>query len=241
MTQDGSTPHHSDDVGGTSAAADRPAGLPTVGIVGAGRVGTALGRALVDTGYEVRIATHRPAVENSLLIEVSAPGAVAVDLPDAAACELVVLALPLHRAATLDPDMFAGRTVVDVMNYWPAVDGTIARLEDDPRSSSELLAEHLVGATVVRALNHIGYHELEEDARPAGAPDRRALAVASDDPLASARVAAVVEHLGFDAVDAGPLAAAALLQQGTEIFDGRRHDAAEIRAILAEAGFAVAS
>ncbi|MGC5629240.1 NADPH-dependent F420 reductase [Georgenia sp. Z1344] len=238
MTHDSTT---TPGASGAPSAAGGPTARPTIGIVGAGRVGTALARALVAVGHEVRVATHRPAVENSLLVEVSAPGASAVDIPDAAACDLVVLALPLHRAATLDPATFAGRTVVDVMNYWPPVDGTIARLEEDPRSSSEVLAEHLPGATVVRALNHIGYHELEEDARPAGDPERRALAVASDDPAATARVAALVEALGFDAVDAGPLAAAAHLQQGTEIFDGRRHDAAEIRAILAEAGYAVAS
>lgn len=213
----------------------------SVGILGAGKVGTAIGRSLVAAGYDVAIATHRPPEEIALLVEVTVPGARVVTAAEAAATDLVVLAIPMHRYAELPPELLASRTVIDVMNYWPPVDGHVSTLDRDERSSSELVQEHLVAATVVRTLNHIGYHEIEEDALPPGTPGRRALAIASDDATARSAVAAVIDAMGFDAVDAGPLAAARSLQQGGEIFDGRRHTADQIRQVLTADGFSAAA
>lgn len=194
--------------------------IQTVGILGAGRVGTAIARQALRAGYEVLVATSRPASEISLLVEIMAPEARAVGAEEAArASDLVVLAVPLPRYRTLRPELLSGQVVIDVMNYWPATDGEIAEFAE--AVSSEVVQEFLPGARLVRTLNHLGYHDIEDDAMPPGHPQRRALAVAGNDAGARAVVAAFIDRLGFDPVDAGPLSAAAKLAPGTRIF-GRR-------------------
>ena len=106
------------------------------------------------------------------------------------------------------------------MNYWAPTDGRIDAFEDDPRTSSEVIQDFLAGADVVKTLNHIGYHELESDGRPAGDADRRALALAGDSDRAKARVAGFLDRMGYDPLDAGALAAGRAFQPGTQIFNG---------------------
>jgi predicted dinucleotide-binding enzyme len=202
-----------------------------VGVLGAGRVGTAVARRALAAGYDVLVAASGDPDDIELIVGVMAPGARAVTAAEAARRgDVVVLSLPLHRYRSLDPAALTGTVVVDAMNAWPATDGEIPELAAAP-SSSELVQAHLAGARVVKTLNHIGYHELETDGTPPGTPGRRALAVAGDDPDARAVVAELVERLGYDAVDAGPLAAGAALEPGTPVFEGR-HDAAALRALL---------
>ncbi|WP_433875101.1 NADPH-dependent F420 reductase [Sinomonas atrocyanea] len=210
--------------------------IRTVGILGAGRVGTALAREALKAGYEVRIATAKPVEEIELIVEIITPGALAVTAADAAASDLVVLAAPLHRYRTLDAAGLAGRVVVDAMNYWEPTDGAMPEMNAG-RGTSEVVQDFLAGSSVVKTLNHIGYHDLESDGRPAGAPDRRALAVAGDDESARAVVLGFVEAIGYDAVDAGPLAAGRAFEPGTEIFAGA-HDAAGLVEALGRAAAA---
>jgi predicted dinucleotide-binding enzyme len=80
------------------------------------------------------------------------------------------------------------------------------------------VAGRLAGSTVVKALNHIGYHELEDRARPAGAPDRRAAGVAGEDPAAVAAVAGLLDRVGYDPVRLGSLRAGQVLQPGGPVF-----------------------
>jgi len=207
---------------------------PALGILGAGRVGTAIARQAMRAGYEVAIAASGDPADIELIVEVMAPGARAVTAAEAArASDLVVLAVPLRRYVTLDPAMLAGRVVVDAMNYWAETDGHLPALET-ARSSSEMVADHLTGARLVKTLNHIGYHELETDHAPAGTPGRRALAGAGDDDAARAGVMDLIDRLGYDAVDAGPLAAGVALEPGTEIFTGR-HDRAALERLVEHA------
>jgi 8-hydroxy-5-deazaflavin:NADPH oxidoreductase len=192
----------------------------TVGILGAGQVGTALARQALKAGYEVLVATTRPPAEIELLVEIMAPGARAVMADVAArASDLVILAVPLAKYRQLDPESLSGKIAIDVMNYWPPTDGTLAEFEGDV-SSSEVVQQYLRYTRLVRTLNHLGYHEVEEDALPAGHPERRALAVAGNDAEARATVAEFLDRLGYDAVDAGMLASARLFAIGTPIFEG---------------------
>src|SRR5215467_14407924 len=101
-----------------------------------------------------------------------------------------LLAIPLHRFNDLDPGLLSGKVVVDAMNYWPSSDGVLSAFEEG--ASSEIVARRLPGSAVVKALNHIGYHDLEDWARPAGAAERRAAGVAGDDPAAVAAIADLV-------------------------------------------------
>jgi 8-hydroxy-5-deazaflavin:NADPH oxidoreductase len=213
--------------------------IHTVGILGAGRVGTAVARQALKAGYRVKIATSKPAPEISLLVEIITPGAVAVDAAEAAAADLVIIAVPLHKYRTLNPGLLAGRTVIDAMNYWAPTDGEVDDFENDPRTSSEIIQDFLPGANVVKSLNHIGYHELEEDGQEPGAPGRRALGLAGDDDDAKTLVAGFIDRLGYDPVDAGPLSAGRAYQPGTEIFNGS-HTAVQLRTLLAAAAVAAA-
>lgn len=193
----------------------------TIGILGAGRVGTAIARLAIAAGYRVKIATSKPAEENALIIEIVTPGAEAVNAAEAAEADLVVVAVPLHKYKSVSAEMLADKTVIDAMNYWSVTDGDIADFEADERTSSEVVAGHLMQSNLVKSFNHIGYHEMEPDSLPAGAEDRRALAIAGDHQAAKEQVAAFIDALGFDVVDAGALAAGKNYEPGTDVFNGR--------------------
>lgn len=191
-----------------------------IGILGAGRVGTALARLAIAAGYDVRIATSRPPEEIALLVEIITPGATPGAAADViAASDIVVLALPLSKYRALVPEQLAGKVVIDPMNYWAPTDGVMPEFET-AQSSSEVVQAYLQKARLVRSFNHMGYHEIEQEARPTGDTVRRALAIAGNDEEARRSVAAFIERLGYDSVDAGDLAASRKFGTGTAIFGG---------------------
>ena len=188
-------------------------------MLGAGHSGPVIARVAMDAGYPVTIAASGDPADIELITEVLLPGAeprwAAAATADA---DIVVLAIPLHKFATLDPSLVAGKLVVDVMNYWPAVDGVVPMFEDRRVGSSEIVQRRLPSSTVVKALNHIGYHELDDERRPAGAPDRRALGVAADDPRALEVIAGLIERIGYDPVRLDSLGAGRILEPGGPVF-----------------------
>jgi 8-hydroxy-5-deazaflavin:NADPH oxidoreductase len=201
--------------------------MSTVAVLGVGRVGSAVARAAVNAGYDVHVAGSGPAEDIALLTEIVIPGARAMTAADAVReADIVVVAVPLSKHRSIDPTSLTGKIVIDAMNYWAPVDGVLEDFETGDASSSEIVARHFSGSRVVKTLNHIGYHDLEEHATPPGTPRRRALAVASDDEAAAAQVQAMIERFGFDALYSGPLRTGQAFEPGTAIFDGvlRRED-----------------
>jgi predicted dinucleotide-binding enzyme len=196
-----------------------PPRLPRIAVLGAGHVGPVIARVAIDAGYHVAIAASGDPEQIELITQVLVPGAEARWAADAVGdADIVVLAIPLHKFATVDPAMVAGKIVIDTMNYWPPVDGVQEMFEDRRYGSSEIVAHRLAGSTVVKTLNHIGYHELDDERRPVGSPERRALGVAGDDPAAVDAVADVIERIGYDTVRLDSLSAGRLLEPGGPVF-----------------------
>jgi 8-hydroxy-5-deazaflavin:NADPH oxidoreductase len=186
-------------------------------VLGAGHVGPVIARLAIKAGYPVVIATSGDPENLALIAELMIPGAQPRWARDAVAeADVVVLAMPLHRFGEIDPGLLNGKLVVDAMNYWPATEGVLEAFSWG--GSSEIVARRLAGSVVVKALNHIGYHELEDRARPAGAPDRRAAGVAGDDPAAVATIAGLVDRIGYDPVRLGSLRAGRVLEPGGPVF-----------------------
>jgi len=186
-------------------------------VLGAGHVGPVIARLAIKAGYPVTIAASGDPQDIALITDLIIPGAQPQWASDAVrVADVVVLAMPLHRFLDVDPSLLSGKLVVDAMNYWPASDGVLAAFEGG--GSSEIVARRLGASTVVKALNHIGYHELEDRARPPGAPDRSAAGVAGDDAAAVATVSDLVDRIGYDPVRFESLPAGRALQPGGPVF-----------------------
>jgi predicted dinucleotide-binding enzyme len=205
-----------------------------LGIVGAGKIGTAIARAAVEGGYDVAISGSGAVDRIELIVGVLAPGACAATTEDVVGhAELIVLAVPMHRFRALPSELFDGKILVDAMNYWEEIDGVDEDLALAPMGTSVIVQEHFPLARVVKSLNHLGYFKFEQGRRPRGAPDRLALAAAGNDPDAVAAVMRFIDRLGFDGVDAGSLNAGVTLQPDSAVF-GIGQDAETLTRFLAK-------
>jgi predicted dinucleotide-binding enzyme len=193
-----------------------------IGIIGSGRIGVTVARLLTRTDHEIAIANSRGPESMEGLIAEMGGVPTAMTVPDAAEFgEMILVAIPLRAYRSLPPEPFAGKIVIDANNYYPSRDGQIPELDDDSTTSTELLVAHLPGARVVKAFNTMYYETLGAEGKPdAPLGDRLALYIAGDDEGAKSSVSALIEELGFAAVDTGSLAAGGRLQQpGSEIYN----------------------
>lgn len=181
--------------------------MTTVGIIGAGHIGSSLAQGLLDHGYEVVISNSRGPETLDELVAKLGPNATAATAADAAAAgEVVIVTVPLKAYQDIPVEPLAGKIVVDTNNYYWERDGHIAEIDEKRATVTGLLQEHLPTSKVVKAFNHIRFSDILTTGTPAGTPGRRALATASDDPDAVAWVTSLQDALGFDTVDIGSLA-----------------------------------
>ncbi|WP_306205148.1 NADPH-dependent F420 reductase [Actinoplanes sp. RD1] len=180
----------------------------TLGIIGSGTIGSAIARSAVGAGRQVVISNSRgPETLGALVAELGPLARAATPAEAAEAGDLVVATIPLAHYEQLPREALAGKTVIDTMNYAPAVTGWARpELDAGELTSSELVQRFLAGSQVVKAFHDVNGRVLAELSRPAGAPDRTALPVAGDDAAAKARVAELIGDFGFDTVDVGGLA-----------------------------------
>ncbi|MFZ1250515.1 MAG: NAD(P)-binding domain-containing protein [Candidatus Microsaccharimonas sp.] len=193
--------------------------IQTIGILGAGKVGIVLAQLALKAGYKVLIAGSTEVSKINLTVQVLAPGATAITKEEAATkADIVILALPLSKYKTIPKKELAGKLVIDAMNHWWEVDGYREDTLSPHTSSSEAIQYFLSESRVVKALSHMGYHELHDGHRPAGAKDRKAIAIAGDSIKDVEEVAEFVDTLGFDPLVIGKLSDGIHLEPGTPAF-----------------------
>lgn len=209
--------------------------MTTIGLIGAGHIGSQIARLAVAHGHSVVISNSREPETLATLIAELGPSARAATAVEAAkAGDIVVVTVPLKNYRQVPVEPLAGKIVIDTNNYYPQRDGHIPELDNESTTTSELLQAHLPTSKVVKAFNHIYAAQLTTDGRPAGSKDRRALVVAGDDLEAKTTVRSLLDQFGFDTVDAGPLKEGWRIQRDTPGY-GPRRTAEELRRDLAAA------
>ncbi|WP_127783639.1 NADPH-dependent F420 reductase [Rhodococcus sp. X156] len=223
--------------------------MTTIGFIGSGNIGSNLARLALTRGYDVVLSNSRGPETLQDLVGTFGPGACAATPEEAAAAsDLVVVTVPLKSYQQVPVEPLRGKVVIDTNNYYPQRDGQIAELDDESTTVSELLQAHLPDSQVVKAFNNIYFDFIGTLARPAGNPGRSALAIAGDDAGAKQTVTELLDQLGYDALDAGPLAEGWRYQRDTPAYAAyfdttaesqtpraRQATAGQLRELLAQA------
>lgn len=193
--------------------------IKTIGIIGAGKLGITLARIARRYNFDVNIAGSGDPEKIKLTAEVLAPGTKAMTIEDVAKhSDVIVLAMPLGKFRTLPKQAFAGKLVIDAMNYWWEVDGELTAIIQEGQTSSEAVQEYLADSRVVKAINHMGYHDLFDEHKSKGSEGRKAIAIAGNDDEDVKAVSALVDALGFDPLPIGALHEGAKLEPGMPAF-----------------------
>ena len=180
--------------------------MTTWGFIGSGNIGSTVARLAVDAGHDVVLSNSRGPGTLTGLVDELGPHARAGTTEEAArAGDIVVVTVPLKARGDLPHAALAGKVVIDTMNYYPQRDGEVPELEDESTTTSELLQALAPDAKVVKGFNNIFVQHLAVLARPSGADDRSALAIAGDDAQAKEVVRVALDEIGYDTVDLGPL------------------------------------
>lgn len=198
-----------------------PQQISRLGILGAGRAGTALARIAALTGIDVDIAADRPPLALKYHLAQYAPSARAVDAEQVAEnAEIVALMVPQEDLDDVDPASLAGALLVDATNRWhdePLPSWLQAHL-DEGMTSSEAIATRFSTATVIKSLNHLSHFDLDAADRKTASP-RRGLVVSSDDAEAARLVAGLVDQLNYEPVVLNSLRAGSIAEPEGPIFN----------------------
>ena len=209
--------------------------MTTIGIIGAGNIGTAVAQAVIAKGYDVVISNSRgPETLAGVVAELGPKARAATAAEAGAAGDAVVVTVPLRALPDIPVEPLAGKVVIDTNNYYWERDGHIVALDRGEATVSGLLQEHLPTSKVAKGFNHIGAADIPTHGTPAGTPNRRAIATASDHPEAIEFVTRLYDELGYDAVNLGPLSESWRVERDRPGY-GVRQNADEIRENAAKA------
>lgn len=193
--------------------------MKTIGFIGSGNIGSTLARLFIDAGHGVVLSNSRgPETLSDLVLSLGDQARAATAAEAAELGDVVVVTTPLRAYREVPVQPLAGKVVIDTNNYYPERDGNIAELDDESSTTSELLAAHLPESHVVKMFNAIFFEHLGAQGRPTGFPDRRALPMSGDDDNAKVVVQDLVDEIGFDVVDVGPLAQGWRFQRDTPAY-----------------------
>ncbi|MEV4669917.1 NADPH-dependent F420 reductase [Microbacterium sp. LWO12-1.2] len=207
--------------------------MTTLGIIGAGHIGSQVARVAVAHGYDVVISNSRGPETLSALVEELGPRARAATAVEAGeAGDVVVVTVPLRALDQVPVEPLAGKIVLDTNNYYFERDGHIEALDKGETTTSELVQQHLPTSKIAKAFNHIYAADITTDGAPAGTENRRALATAGDDAEAVAFITAFYDEIGFDTVNVGPLSESWRVERDRPAYVVRQN-AAELEANLA--------
>lgn len=193
--------------------------MTTWGFIGSGNIGSTVARLAVAAGHDVVMSNSRgPETLTDLVAELGDAARAGTAEEAAEAGDVVVVTIPLKARDEVPVAPLAGKVVLDTMNYYPERDGHVAELDDESTTTSELLQAQLPASRVVKVFNNIYFEHLASQARPAGAEDRSALAIAGDDADAKATVTRLLDEIGYDTLDLGPLAEGWRTQRDTAAY-----------------------
>lgn len=191
----------------------------TIGIIGPGKLGIVLAQLATKAKYPVLISGSDTDNHLALTLSSLVPEATATTRKKLVqAADIIILAIPLSKYMSIRPDELDGKLVIDAMNYWWEIDGDKDSLLDSRCSSSEQVQTYFKNARVIKALSHVGYHDLYDHANQQSPSDRRAIAIAGGNSDDQQLVAIFIDELGFDPVIIGDLAAGKALEPGSPSF-----------------------
>jgi len=203
--------------------------MTTIGIIGAGEVGTHIARAAIANGYQVVLANSRGPETLKDLIEQLGPSARAATAAEAAAAgDFVVIAVPLQLVNNMPVEALAGKVVIDTNNYMAWRDGNYAIVDSGDKTEHELRQEQLPASKVVKAFTHIQAPRILTWGKPAGSVDRLALSASSNFPEAVTIVTRLYDQFGFDTVDSSPLSESWRTRPGQPAWKQERQTRSEL-------------
>jgi predicted dinucleotide-binding enzyme len=209
--------------------------MTTIGFIGSGNIGSSVARTAIAHGYEVVLSNSRgPETLADLIADLGPHAKAATPAEAALAGDFVVVTTPMTAVASLPTAELAGKIVIDTNNYYWERDGHIPEIDKGEITSSGVVQRKLEDSKVAKGFNHIGSADIPVAGKPAGDPDRRALATASDYAEASDLVTRLYDEFGYDTVNIGPLAESWRVERDQPAY-GHRQTASELTANLAKA------
>ena len=222
-----------DTIGNNSGMHLVVATMTTIGIIGAGLIGSQIARKAIENGYDVVISNSRgPETLAELVAELGPKARAGTSVEAAEAADVAVVTVPLKAYTAVPVAPLAGKIVIDTNNYYFERDGNIDALDKGEVTVSGMLQAHLPASRVAKGFNHIAFGDITTDGYPAGDAARRALATSSDFADASDFVTKLYDEFGFDTVNIGPLADSWRVERDRPAY-GVRQNTAELVSNLA--------